>query len=127
MIVCLGCGSGRVAVEGNVSFDDRPVEQGTIVFEPADGKGPSTGGQIVEGEYRLVGDGGAMPGKKIVRVTAVRKTGRKIPAGSPEPPDKMVDELDRYIPAAYNTGSTLTCEIEPGQTNRRDFELKSNN
>jgi len=125
MLTSTGCGTGLVAVEGNVTFDGQPVEKGTIVFEPADGKGATTGGEINNGHYELSGDAGAPPGKKIVRITAVRKTGRKIPAGPPEPPDKMVDELKRYIPDLYNTNSTLSCEIVTGQKNQHHFDLKS--
>ena len=125
LAACVGCGSGLVAVEGNVTFDGQPVEQGTIAFEPADGNGPTAGGQISGGKYSLSGDTGVSPGKKTVRITAVRKTGRRIAAGPPEPADKMVDEIERYIPRDYNTNSTLTCEVVAGEKNEHNFELKS--
>src|SRR5215472_8383521 len=76
-----GCGSGKVPVNGSVLFAGKPVEEGMIAFEPADGKGPTTGGKIEEGRYELVGEAGAMPGQKIVRIVALRKTGRMVPAG----------------------------------------------
>jgi hypothetical protein len=122
---CAGCGSGRVTVEGDVTFDGQPVPEGTIVFEPADRLGPTTGARIENGSYRLAGEAAAVPGKKLIRISAVRKTGRQIEAGSPSPPGTMVDEIESYIPAVYNDQSTLECEVTPGGVNRHDFPLKS--
>jgi len=130
---CIGCdtGVGTAEVEGTVTFDDQPVD-GSIVLEPADGKGPSAGGKIEQGKYRLSGEGGVMPGKKTVRITAVRKTGRQTDASMPGATGAgptggatMVDEMEQYIPPIYNEKSTLTCEVVAGKTNQHDFELKS--
>lgn len=124
-LFCAGCGSGLVTVEGNVTFDGQPVAEGTIVFEPADGAGPTASGEIADGKYVLSGDSALAPGKKIVRITAVRKTGRQIESGPPSPPGTMVDEIERYIPDVYNTNSTLTCEVTSQGTNLHNFELAS--
>jgi hypothetical protein len=40
-LACAGCGTGRATVEGTVSLDGQPIESGSIVFEPADGAGPT--------------------------------------------------------------------------------------
>ncbi len=125
LAACVGCGGELVAVEGDVAFDGQPVEQGTIAFEPADGKGTTAGGKITGGRYSLSGDTGVTPGKKTVRITAVRKTGRQTAAGPPEPPGKMVDEIERYIPRDYNTNSSLTCEVVAGEKNEHNFNLTS--
>src|SRR5262245_4902308 len=77
-----GCGSGKIPVRGSVLFAGKPVEEGMIMFEPVDGKGPTTGGSIADGNYELVGEAGALPGEKLIRIVALRKTGRMIPAGS---------------------------------------------
>lgn len=119
-----GCGSGKVPVHGSVLFADKPVEKGMITFEPADGKGPTTGGHITEGTYELEGDAGALPGEKIVRIVALRKTGRMIPAGSPAPPGTMVPEVTQCIPSRYNDRSTLRVQVAPGGTNTHDFDLQ---
>ena len=111
LLVCGGCGDNRLPVMGRVTFNRQPVPEGVISFEPADGQGSTTGGRIVEGKYQLVGTAASLPGKKIVRISAGRKTGRKIPAGSLSSAGTMVDEIQRYIPPAYNTRSTLTCEV----------------
>ena len=121
----VGCGSNRFPVAGEVTFDGKPVEQGTISLEPVDRQGPTTGGKITDGKYRLEGDAAPLPGKKTVRISAARKTGRKIPAGSFAKKGEMVEEIERYIPDVYNKKTTLTCEIADRGTNQIDFHLKS--
>jgi hypothetical protein len=121
----VGCGGGKASIEGTVTFDGQPVEKGQIVLEPADGKGPVDGGSIENGKYRLAGDAGVAPGKKIVRIDATRGTGRKIESGPPSPPGTTVDEIVHYIPASYGAQSTLTCEVAAGQKNQQDFTLTS--
>jgi hypothetical protein len=124
LLTCVGCGGNETTIEGNVTFDGKPVEQGSIVLEPADRVGPTAGGTIAQGKYRLGAAEGIAPGKKIVRISAVGPTGRKIEAGPPSPPGQMVDEVSQYIPATYNDKSTLTVDVAVGNTTH-DFELKS--
>jgi hypothetical protein len=119
-----GCGSGKIPVKGSVLFAGKPVEEGMITFEPGDGKGPTTGGLIAEGKYELEGEAGALPGEKIVRIVALRKTGRMIPAGSPAPPGTMVAEVIQCVPSRYNDHSALRVQITPGRANTHDFDLK---
>lgn len=123
LALCAGCGDDLVTVEGEVTFAGQPVQEGTISFEPADGQGTSTGGKIEGGRYCLSGDAAVQPGKKLVRIIGVRKTGRMIPAGTPAPAGTMVEEMERYIPTNYNTTSKLTCEVTPGETNLHNFNL----
>jgi hypothetical protein len=118
-----GCGDGKVRVQGTVTFDGKPVERGVISFDPADGRGPNTGGKIASGRFELSGLAAATPGKKIVRIRASRPTGRKIESGPPAPPGTLVDELEAYIPAHYNENSTLTAELVPGKVNEVAFNL----
>ena len=125
LTACVGCGSRLATVKGQVTLDGRPVDKGAIVMEPADGLGPSAGGPIENGEYRFAGKTGVAPGAKRVRITAFRKSGRKIEEGPPSPPGTMVDEIEPCIPEIYNQKSTLTCEVTLGRVNRHDFHLKS--
>ena len=73
-----GCKRGHFPIQGEVTFNGNPVDNGTICLESADGKGPTTGGAIAAGKYQLTGDAAPLPGKKVVRISAVRKTGRKV-------------------------------------------------
>lgn len=116
-----GCSRARPPIDGAVTFDGISVEDGSISFAPTDGNGPSTGGRIVDGRYELRGEAAPFPGKKIVRICAMRKTGRRINdsiAGT-------VDETQPYIPDIYNSRSTLTCEIGDGSSRQINFHLRS--
>lgn len=120
-----GCGKGLTTATGSVTFDDEPVQQGTIQFESPNGKAPTAGGQIESGQYTVTGALEMLTGEKIVRIQAYRETGRKIPAGSPAPPGTMVDEIAPFIPAIYNNQSQLTVELAAGVVNQHDFDLSS--
>ena len=121
-----GCGSDRIPIGGAVAFDGKPVAEGSISFEPADGQGPSTGGKIVAGRYDLTGEAAPLPGKKLVRISAARKTGRKVPGRSlTSPGPVMIDEIERYIPDIYNRQTMLTCDVSREGLRQIDFNLKS--
>jgi hypothetical protein len=123
VIVVTGCGDGRVRVSGTVVYEGKPLEQGIISFEPADGVGPTTGGLITDGEYDLTGNARSTTGEKIVRIVGSRKSGRKLPAPPPSPPGTMIDEMIQCIPKQYNEKSTLKVQITPGNDNTHNFEL----
>lgn len=123
LAACSGCGSGLTTVQGSISFDGEPVQEGSIAFEPLDGRGPVAGGAIQNGKYNLRCDSAVMPGTKKVRIIGVRKTGRKIEVGPPAPPGMMVDEVEHYIPNIYGPESTLTCEFVSGKVNQHNFDL----
>jgi hypothetical protein len=103
-----------------VTYDGQPVQEGSISFESTDGKGSVTGGVITAGKYDVPGAVGTTPGEKIVRITAVRKTGRRIPSGEGS---GLVDEIVPYIPSRYNTESTLRVQVTSGKVNTHDFHL----
>lgn len=121
----VGCGGRTVGVSGAVTFNGRPVEQGTIVFEPADGKGATLGGRIDNGRYAAGGQSGVLPGRKIVRIRGTRRTGRQVPAGPPAPAGTMVDEVEQIVPAEYGSESQTIVDIGTGRVNRHDFHLES--
>src|SRR5437660_1614514 len=66
VIFLSGCGDKRVPVKGTVTLDGKPVAEGSITFQPADGVGPGTGGKIKDGHYELTGPAAAVPGNKKV-------------------------------------------------------------
>jgi hypothetical protein len=114
---CLGCSSGedRVAVAGKVELDGRPLEAGSITFLPQPGtSSPSAGAQIAGGTYRIPAEGGPKPGVYRVQVSSTRKTGKRIPAGSPAPDGTMVDEVVEAVPLQYNRESTLAATLTAG-------------
>lgn len=123
LMVSAGCGEETVGVRGRITLDQKPIEKGAISFEPADGNGTTSGAEILDGEYEMIGKARITPGTKVVRIRATRKTGRMIPKmpGSSE----MVAEDKEYIPEHYNNRTTLRVEVVPGKVNEVDFELKT--
>jgi len=69
VVITLGLGScggpPQAAARGRVTVDGRPLPHGTIAFLPADGKGPTAGGIVTNGDYEVRG---MKPGVKLVRV-----------------------------------------------------------
>lgn len=124
--VC-GCDSSSKLTRGNatglVTFDGDPVEEGVIAFVPAEGTtGPATGGEIRAGRYQLKDDQGPIVGNHKVEILAHRKTGEMIPAIPPATGD--LEKTEQYIPAKFNTQTTLRAEVSAGE-NEFDFELQS--
>ena len=122
LLALAGCGGGLTEVRGKVAFKGKPVESGTISFEPADGKGPTAGGPIANGEYHLAGQNSLSSGAKVVRIQAFGPSGRKIPS-APGSKD-LVDEIKQLIPAKYNFRSGLKETVQPGKVNAIDFALE---
>lgn len=125
VVISAGCNSQFASVEGSVAYDGKPVENGTISFDPADGLSSSAGCMIEGGKYRI---DRIIPGKKIVRISAQRKTGRKVPLSTIMParmcpPGAMTDEIIRYIPPCYDSQSELTADVGSG-SNSFEFDLK---
>ncbi len=122
-----GCGGSsgpqRANAAGKVTFDGQPVEQGAISFAPmGNTTGPSSGGEIIDGHYSIARAVGPVVGTHRVEIQAMRRTGRQIESGPPAPPGTMVDEVEQFIPAKYNSQSELTAEISAGK-NTVHFEL----
>lgn len=118
--IAIGCGS-RQTIEGTVTVDERPLEQGYINFRPtSNAKGPPVGGPIEQGKYAIRPQS-PLEGSFRVEVTALGKTGRKTSDGA----GARVDIEGQVLPACYNTESTLQVEIKPRQQNEFKFPLKS--
>lgn len=113
--LALGCGGGGpkvFTVTGTVTFDGQPVEQGEIVFFPADIGSPCAG-SIAGGKFEC-----RVPaGENRVEITATRE--------SPTPASDGLPNYESYIPAQYNTESTLTASVAAGGENTFTFELQS--
>jgi hypothetical protein len=77
-----GCGGSggptTYSVTGSVSLGGSPIEEGSIVFDPADGRGGSAMGGIKNGQFTAK----VPAGEKILRISAVRTTGETRPVRS---------------------------------------------
>ena len=122
-LLASGCGAKVASITGSVSLDGKPVESGLITFVPVDGTpGSGARAQIAKGVYAIDASMAAAPGAYRVEIAARRKTGKKIPVGSPAPPGTMADEEVEAVPARFNKDSTLREALKPG-ANKVDFSL----
>ena len=122
-----GCGHRvpqRAAVAGSVTFDGRPLEQGSILFVPVEGvQGIAAGGRIEHGQYRLSATDGPMAGRHRVEIRAARKTGKMVRT-STVLRNETAAEIVELIPPRFNSASTLRVDIKPGD-NTADFAVES--
>src|SRR5215213_7473390 len=93
LVVFSGCTPAVHVVEGKVTLDGDALASGAIDFEPADSRGRVFGGDIRDGSYRIEFPREWAGGKSVVRITSMRSTGRKVPAGPPAARGSMVDEI----------------------------------
>ena len=120
----LGCGhSGRVSVEGTVTLDGQPLENGQIQFSPLPGTaGPTAGADIVDGKFAIPPSGGPFAGNFRVQITKAGLTGKKVfdPRSN-----SMMDEYAQILPARYNEQSELEAEVAASGPNSFEFTLTS--
>jgi hypothetical protein len=125
-----GCESttegGRREVTGSVTFNGQPVEEGQIVFEPEAPGARMATGQIKGGKYHIEPKFGPSDGSYLVRIDGYRK--KKVGNMLPNPNARGSDTdvvSEQYLPAEYNTRTTLRIDIAADGENVHDFELKT--
>lgn len=126
MVSTLGCGSGNkgAVVAGDVTLDGQPLAEGAIKFIPLPGtSGAVTGTEIKDGKYKLRAETGAGIGPNRVEITAMRKSGKMVQAPM-GPPGTMVEMEVSAVAPRFNTASTLTYDVKPGENNA-DFAVES--
>ena len=114
-----GCGRGGLPmadVHGEVKFDGQPIETGSIAFHPEDGLGPSTGGEIKNGQYAVR----VPPGAKKIEISRFQASRHAKP--TPENPVQEPIYME-LIPPIYNIQTTLSEEVRMPDT-QIDLDLK---
>jgi len=126
LLASYGCGDpdGRRAISGVVTLDDRPLDSGMILFEPAPGDpaGTSVGSKIRDGRFSIPRGQGPMPGSYMVRIYAA--SGKQSAPGPGQPGGASRPLVDR-IPEQYNRTTILREEIAPGTSRSFRFDLQS--
>ena len=114
LCLALGCRQKTTfGVSGSVSFDGEPVSNGQILFLPADSSAAPNAGRIENGTYH----------SRPLREPSGFRSAPPGAVGEP-PPGALGPEYQDYIPARYNTDSTLTADVQPNDENRLDFHLE---
>ena len=116
VLLCAGgCGAESPAdVSGTILVDDKPLPDGEIIFEAADGSKTPAGGTIKDGKYEVK----VLPGAKKVKINASRPPKKADPMFGFAPTEMMLGE-------EFNTKTTLTADIKPGTNEGVDFSVKA--
>jgi hypothetical protein len=129
LVAVIGCTGGETGpktmrVRGDVSYDGKPIQEGTIDFVPTDGSPPAQA-QIKAGHYDLPPEAGPVAEKSYrVMISSLAKTGKTTPNLMPGGGDPM-ESLYNTIPAEYNAQSTLKATISADASkNQFDFNLQ---
>ena len=111
---CAGCGGEQLAdVTGTIKMDGKPLPEGEIIFEAADGTKAPVAAPIRDGAYAAQ----VPPGAKKVKVLATRPPKRRDPILGDTAREPMVGP-------EYNDRTTLTADIKPGKNADVNFEVK---
>ncbi len=121
---CVGIGGCRpnapATSSGTVAFDGRPIETGVIVLRPLDGRLAPEAAPIEAGRFVVKG----RPGRRRVEIRGTQVVpDSELPPTTPRMPG--VPFRRDYVPAAYNTESTLEVEVKAGGGNVFNFDLKA--
>jgi hypothetical protein len=121
VLILASCDSGppTAEVSGNVTYDGKPIELGTISFFPRDGKGTTSGGPILNGAYTAKG---VSFGEMDVKINGAKVVGtRKLYQNNPN--SEVEKNYKEFLPERYNEKTTLTLDIKE-RVVKKDFDLK---
>ena len=117
-MLLVGCGGGNAAsakhpVKGTVTLDGQPMAEGTIFFRTAS-TGSVDSGPIVNGQFSL----DAEAGSRSVEIAAYKM----VTTGEGE---MATENSVNWIPARYNTSTTLSAEVTTSGANEFSFNVTS--
>lgn len=121
----MGCSGGdsissRVAVEGKVLVNRRPVKYALIEFFPDDPEGSHVSTVLEGGQFRLTQEQGLIPGPYSVAVTGYTP---ETLADLSEAQQQEILASRSLIPDSYQGEGALKITIEPEMTNQLTLEL----
>jgi hypothetical protein len=93
-------------IHGSLTYDGKPIQDGTINFVPVNGNGPTAAAVVTDGKYSVR----VAPGEKRVRIEAFRVIGQSGPRPN-DPTSRMVDVKEQILPERYNAQTELVREI----------------
>lgn len=118
----VGCEANpRKPVSGTVTFDGKPLADGTIRFESLTVQAYCTEGALVEnGSFSIPSKSGLLPGKYRVFISGTASDrGNPMTATDSGSAGNSPDS----IPPRYNAKSELTAEVTVDGSNRFSFDL----
>jgi hypothetical protein len=131
-VAVAGCGGSgdnlpRQPVSGTVTLDGKPLERGTISFQPVSELPTAAAVAFSDGRYAIARAEGLVPGPYRVLISSTPLTTLPVdPAtGLPPPPGKPTPPPKERLPEKYNAATILTAEVKEGASNQFDFSLES--
>lgn len=111
---------GRQAIQGTVTFQGQPLDQGSIRFQSPEDSGLSAGALIRNGKYQIPREQGLPPGTYKVHISSLEPTPplTGAPGENPAPPAK------ERLPENVNVKTQLKAEIKADPSPKFDFEVK---
>lgn len=109
----------RQAISGEVTLSKKPLDKGSISFEPQDlATGRPGGATILEGKFALDSQRGLPPGTYTVRVNSADSVTEAVG----EPGESRLLPKER-IPAQWNSKSEQTITVVDGEENSFQFAI----
>lgn len=117
-----GCSSSdappSTEVSGVATISGTPIAKGSIVFAPADGKGPTAGGKIVDGKFQFQ----SPLGEKRVEIYSPRVIGKAKDYDTPDSPVR--DVVEEGVAPLFNSDSTLKTSVTANSKESFSFDVK---
>jgi hypothetical protein len=110
LVGVMGCSGSSTTgtVNGTVTLDGNPLQEGTVRFVPIDGKSPTASASVAEGKFTA-----SVPlGEMRVEFSAPKVVGRHKVYETPDSP--MVDDVAELIPNRFNVRSELRITVRKG-------------
>jgi hypothetical protein len=118
-LAVLGCSkSNKATVYGTVTVDGEPAPVGFVSFFAVDGRAPTAGGPIRDGQYTAE----VKPGVCKVQIRVPKEAGERKLYETPGSPTQKV--WVESLPAKYNEKTELQFDVQPG-SNEKSFDLKT--
>jgi hypothetical protein len=116
-IALIGCSRSDIGiVKGSVTVDGEPAKVGAIAFFAVDGRAPTAGAPIVEGEFTAQ----VNPGVCMVQIRVSKIIGKKKIYDTPDSPVREV--WAEVLPAKYNNNTQLKLDVKRG-VNEQEYKL----
>lgn len=122
-LLIAGCSSsvdnqGFFKVDGTVTYDGQPLDNGWITFRSQGGDAKNVAAQIEGGKFSVK----IQEGVKLVEISAEREVPGKFSVGAN---GEKVPAKESFIPAIYNTKSELKTTVKYPATEGMTFDLQA--
>jgi hypothetical protein len=113
----VGCSRSNMGtVTGSVTVDGEPAKVGAISFFAVDGRAPTAGAPIVDGQFKAQ----VKPGLCIVQIRVSKVVGKKKIYDTPNSPVREI--WAEVLPAKYNDNTQLKLDVKRGE-NPQEYAL----